>query len=41
MNRRGERIKTEGSGIGEEIIRQRSIFKNLSWQIRQRDKKIR
>lgn len=40
-HRKGSRIKTEGCRLMEEIDRQRSIFKNLSWQVQQRDRKIR
>jgi hypothetical protein len=38
---RTRRVKTEGDRLAEEIERQKSIFKNLSWQSKQKDRKIR
>jgi hypothetical protein len=40
-NRKGSRVKTEGDRLIEEIDRQRSIFNHLSWQDKQRDRKIK
>ena len=36
-----KRVKTEGDRINAQIQRQKSIFKNLSWQSKQKDRKIR
>ena len=34
------RVKTESSPLVAEVERQKSIFKNLSWQNKQKQKKI-
>ncbi len=35
------RSKTQESKLVAEVERQKSIFKNLSWQVKQKDRKIR
>lgn len=40
-NNKGNRVKTEGDRLIAEISRQKTIFDHLSWQDRQRDRKIR
>ena len=40
MRDRVKRSKTETDHVNVELQRQQSIFKNLHWQIKQKDKKI-